>query len=92
MEPDRHACEKSLQLHPTEAVHNSVVLNHGAVSTTYSKSSRNKPVNQLHAHRHTDRLQDSEATGDQTFADFKKQRRAEQDDVEFPDEASHLLY
>ena len=36
-------------------------------------------------------LQDSEAAGDQTFAEFKRQRRAEQDDIEFPDEASHLL-
>ncbi|KAL3135477.1 hypothetical protein ABBQ38_005957 [Trebouxia sp. C0009 RCD-2024] len=34
----------------------------------------------------TDDMQDSEAAGDQTFAEFKRQRRAEQDDVEFPDE------
>ena len=31
-------------------------------------------------------MQDSEAAGEQTFAEFKRQRRAEQDDVEFPDE------
>ncbi len=31
-------------------------------------------------------VQDSEATGEHSFADFKRQRRAEQDDVEFPDE------
>ncbi|DBA66726.1 TPA: hypothetical protein ACH3X2_001875 [Trebouxia sp. C0005] len=33
----------------------------------------------------TDDMQDSLA-GEQSFADFKRQRRAEQDDVEFPDE------
>ena len=33
-------------------------------------------------------LQDSEAAGDQTYAEFKRQRRAEQDDVEFPDEVT----
>ncbi len=31
-------------------------------------------------------VQDSEAAGEQSFAEFKRQRRAEQDDVEFPDE------
>ena len=90
MEPDRHA-GKALQLHAAEAVCNIGVRSHGVVSTTHLKSSCNKPVNQLHVHRFTGLLQDSEATGDQTFAEFKKQRRAEQDDIEFPDEVNHLL-
>ena len=34
-------------------------------------------------------LQDSEAAGEQSFAEFKRQRRAEQNDVEFPDEVTH---
>ncbi len=33
-------------------------------------------------------VQDSEAAGEQSFAEFKRQRRAEQDDVEFSDEVS----
>ena len=33
-------------------------------------------------------LQDSEAANEQSFAEFKRQRRAEQDDIEFPDEVS----
>ena len=36
-------------------------------------------------------LQDSEATGEQSFAEFKRRRRAEQDDIEFPDEVSFAL-
>lgn len=57
----------------------------------YKSLECNRPAIQLHAHRCKHLLQDSEAAGDQTFAEFKRQRRAEQDDVEFPDEASHLL-
>lgn len=31
-------------------------------------------------------VQDSEAPGDMSFAEYKRQRRAEQDDAEYPDE------
>lgn len=38
-------------------------------------------------------MQDSEAAGELSFAEFKRQRQAEQDDVEFPDEVSlHVHY
>lgn len=31
-------------------------------------------------------MQESEAAGDMSFAEYKRQRRAEQDDAEYPDE------
>ena len=38
-------------------------------------------------------MQDSEAMGEQqSFAEYKRQRRAEQDDVEFPDEVSRPAF
>ena len=37
-------------------------------------------------------VQDSEAAGDMSFAEYKRQRRAEQDDAEYPDEVSLTFY